>query len=321
MKIIPFIHMTTAIENALNSAHPTNKIGATLFGTDTAGDRFFVSKTNNWPNAIDKKIGRDEKIGNSSGTIHAETACILNSPFGTENSAVCITDPFCPNCAKNIAESGIKTIYIDSKGFEKDFFKRRSGHFDTMSMQICERAGINVFAIDIEKKEITSILEIPDDYLPVEDSPIHYQEIKDANEETFKKVIQENFDLHKKRKFSTALVKDIDDNIYALTARAHAVTGYTMKDPEEAIDLLVPVGKYSFIQEPVNRLMMHMARKNLFLIYDYLFCSQVPTSREQVNLVGADVKRITIGDLQKCRDVSGLKAMKQLSNAKIIDYS
>ena len=79
--------------------------------------------------------------------------------------------------------------------------------------------------------------------------------------------------------------------------------------------------KYSFFQEPVNRVLMYMARHGLTLIGDYFFCSQVPTSREQVNLVGAGISRITIGDLTKARDPSALEAMRQLSTAGIITYT
>ena len=59
--------------------------------------------------------------------------------------------------------------------------------------------------------------------------------------------------------------------------------------------------------------MMHLARKGYRLLEDYLYCSQVPTSREQVNLVGADIRRITIGDIQKSRDPQGLEAMRAIT--------
>ena len=67
--------------------------------------------------------------------------------------------------------------------------------------------------------------------------------------------------------------------------------------------------------------MMYMARKGFTLYPDYLYCSQVPTAREQVNLVGGGFKRITIGDITKCRDPEGLKAMEQLSKFNILNYS
>ncbi|PJF37693.1 MAG: deoxycytidylate deaminase, partial [Phototrophicales bacterium] len=71
---------------------------------------------------------------------------------------------------------------------------------------------------------------------------------------------------------------------------------------------------------PINRLLMHFARKGYTLIDDFLYCSQVPTSREQVNLVGANIHRITIGNIQRCRDPYGLRAMEQLRKEKILNY-
>ena len=318
---LPFKHMKTALDIAPRSPHPTNKIAALLFGKTKEGKDFSVVRTNHWPDVIYENIGTDKKIGNSSGTIHAETACIVSSEHATDGASICITDPFCPNCAKNMAEAGIKTIYIDEDGFDKDFFKRRGDQFDKMSMQICERAGINVYALDMLSEKIRPILEIPDNYVPAVDSPIEKEPIESANDAVLHDVVEKATDRNQRRKFSIALVEDKDGKKFALTARAHAVVGYSMHDPDEALDLLTPIDKYSFIQEPVNRLMMHLARLGYTLIDNYLYCSQVPTSREQVNLVGANVKRITIGDIQKCRDPHGFVAMKLLKSKNILDYS
>lgn len=321
MTSTPFTYMQAALDIVSQSPHPANKIAATLFGVNKNGQEFSISRTNHWPDSIYTKIGSNIKIGNSSGTIHAETDCILNSPHATEGASLCITDPFCPNCAKNMAEAGIKNIYLDEDGFDKDFFKRRGNHFDRMSMQICQRAGINVFAINMQTKTTRNILEIPKDYAPIEDSPILAEPIESVNEAIFYDIIEEATTRNQRRKFAVALVKTKNDNNFALIARAHAVTGYSMSKPEEALDLLTPRGKYSFIQEPVNRLMMYLSRKGHILYPDYLYCSQVPTAREQVNLVGADIKRITIGNTEKCRDPRGLDAMQQLKNSKILNYA
>jgi dCMP deaminase len=321
MTISPLTYMQQALDLAPKSPHPTNKIAAVLFGEDRGGREFSIMRTNHWPDPIYEKIGTSIKIGNSSGTVHAETAAIVSTPHATEGSSICITDPFCPNCAKNIAEAGIKNIYIDENGFGKDFFKRRGGDFDKMSMRICERAGINVFAINMLREEITPILEIDKDYQPVEDSPIVKEPVENVSEAIFTDIIESATTKNHRRKFCIAMVEDVKGKRFGLIARAHVAIGYTMEEPTEALDLLTPIGKYSFIQEPVNRMMMHLSRFGYTLYEDYLYCSQVPTSREQVNLVGAEIKRITIGDIQKCRDPHGLKAMQQLKDANILDYS
>ncbi|NQZ13219.1 MAG: deoxycytidylate deaminase [Alphaproteobacteria bacterium] len=314
----PFKAMQAALDIVHSSPHPKNKIAASVF---SESEGFLVSHTNHWPTTIALYIGMDTKIGNSSGTIHAETACLTDISKPTEGASLCVTDPFCPNCAKNIAEAGIKNIYIDERGFKKDFFKRRSGHFESMSMQIAERAGINVYALNMETESTIPILEVPEDYVPTEDSPIEYQELPQASEAAFTSAIEAAEKKHKRRKFAIALVEDMNGKTQALTARAHAVIGYTMQKPDEAIEVMRPIDKYSFIQEPINRLIMHLSRKGHTLIDGFLYCSQVPTSREQVNIIGADIHRITIGNTQRCRDPHGLRAMKQLSDARVLNYS
>lgn len=188
-------------------------------------------------------------------------------------------------------------------------------------MQICERAGINVYALNMLTKEMRTILEIVPDYKPTEDSPILAEPVESIHDAILHDIVESTTIANQRRKFAIALAKSKNGNNFALIARAHAVIGYSLQKPEEALDLLTPRGKYSFIQEPVNRLMMYMARKGFTLYPDYLYCSQVPTAREQVNLVGANIKRITIGDTQKCRDPRGFDAMAQLKSAKILDYS
>jgi len=307
--------MQMAVDMVSTSPHPTNKVAANLFGEDWS-----VTRTNHWPHFIDTKIGRKADIGNSSGTIHAETACILTVPQPTEGASICITDPCCPNCAKNIAEAGIKNVFIDSKGFKKDFFARRGAHFKQMSIDIFKHAGINVYEVNRKEKTVTPIYIAPDGYTPPEDSPIIVEPIQSAVEAVLHIAVGKASQIHHRRKYAMAFAEAIDGTKHLITARAHAVTGYSMTNIDEALEIMTPVDKYSFIQEPVNRLMMFLARKGWRLIDGYLYASQIPTAREQVNIVGAGVRRITIGDMQKSRDPHGHAAMEQLKNAGILQY-
>lgn len=313
--IDPFKAMQDAVDIVGESKHTANKVAATLFATGQS-----ISRTNYWPDSIFETFGMDTDIGNSSGTVHAETACILNFGMATDKAGICVTDPFCPNCAKNIAEAGIKKIYIDHKGFDKDFFQRRSGHFQTLSMQICEKAGISVYELWRKDKRVIPIYESPPDYIVSEDSPVYKEPIDAPSDAVLSVILLQAFKFHEKRKFTVAFVQDKDGKFFSLTARGHAVTGFTMEDPEDLKVIEENRDKYNLFQEPVNRILMYMARHGLKLCEGFLFCSQVPTSREQVNLVGAGIKRITIGDLKKSRDPDALVAMRQLSGAKIISY-
>lgn len=312
----PFKAMRDAVDIVGGSKHLENKVAATLFHPSHS-----ISRTNYWPDSILEHFGMDTDIGNSSGTVHAETACILNYGMATDKAGLCVTDPFCPNCAKNIAEAGIKKIYIDHKGFDKDFFQRRAGHFKTMSMQICEKAGISVYELWRKDERVVPIFEAPPDYVVSEDSPVYKEPIETPGNGVLNDILTQAFKFHEKRKFAVAFVQDGKGKYFSLTARGHAVTGFTMEDPDDLKIIEENKDKYNLFQEPVNRILMYTARHGLKICEGFLFCSQVPTSREQVNLVGAGIKHITIGDLNKARDGDALIAMTQLSGAKIIDYT
>lgn len=172
MTVSPFDAMQMAVDIVNTSAHPTNKIAACVFGTTLSGEPFAVRAVNHWPDVIVDKLGRDIDIGDASGTVHAEMSCIIAAP-ATSGASIAITDPFCPNCAKNIAESGIKTIYIDHKGFDKDFAKRREDEFIDLSLRIVERAGIRVCMIHRKKNRITPMITPAASYIPPDDRAVH----------------------------------------------------------------------------------------------------------------------------------------------------
>ena len=98
-----------------------------------------------------------------------------------------------------------------------------------------------------------------------------------------------------------------------ISAEPHLVIGYTSEtDTHED-------GKYSFALEPVNRLLMTAARKGLTIDPAYLYSSRVPSSRELVNMIGAGLNQISIGDTQSARDEFGPRALKQLVDAGILN--
>lgn len=314
----PFEQMQRAVDIVNTSPHPENKIAATLAGTGPDKKFFTLSRTNFWPAAIEQKIGRDQRIGNSSGTIHAETACILAAPR-SDGSALFVTDPFCPNCAKNMAEAGVRAIHIDHKGFDKDFAARRGHDFDSMSMRICEKAGISVFEIRRKDRELIPILEVPESYAPVEDSPVEVEEHSSADEDLFRDIIAEKRKIHYGRKLAVALARDHKARPFALTARAHPVIGYSMRRDMDEIEHPQDQ-KYSFMLEPLNRLLMAAPRHGLKLVNGLVYSSGVPTAREQVNMAGAGLNTLLVGDMLKARDEDAFRAMETMARNGVITF-
>jgi dCMP deaminase len=313
-----FDEMQKAVDIVGTSPHPDNKIAATVFGTDASGAPFSISHTNYWPPVIAERVGVQNRIGSSSGTVHAETACILAAPY-TSGASVCITDPFCPNCAKNMAEAGIRTIYIDHKGFDKDFALRRGGDFKNMSMQICERAGISVYKLYRKERKLAPILEIPETFQPPEDNPVRvlpFAAEPGRAAEAFRTLVRDRVAKMGGEAFTLALAGDREGRVFSLATRAHVARGYTTEQDSGIAE--AREGKYSFIVEPVNRLLMNAPRHGLKILDGYLFSSLVPTSREQVNMVGGGVTRYYVGNETTARDDDALKALRQLSEKAII---
>jgi deoxycytidylate deaminase len=299
--------MQRAVDIVGTSPHPTNKIAATL----GLGD-YHISYTNEWPGPIATHIGTQTKIGNASGTVHAETACILEAPH-TDGASLFVTDVPCPNCIKNMAEAGIKALYIDHKGFDKDFALRRGHLFESMAMRICEKAGISVYKIFRKDKKTETILAIPEAYKPPLEKPPHVEALIQPPS----KSLFENCIAKESKKFggvfALAFAHDTQGTYFMISAEPHPAIGYTTDTIEK------PEDKYNFLLEPVNRVLMTAARQGLFIDKNYIYCSRVPTARELVNIVASGITRLHIGDRNQARDNDAHTALDQLEKAGILN--
>ncbi len=312
MSMTPYEYMQQAVDIVNNSEHPQNKIAALLSGMTPDGGPFNIAYTNFWPSVIVDKLGTDTRIGNASGTIHAETACIINAPR-TEGSEVYITDPFCPNCAKNMAEAGVQTIYIDHKGFEKDFVNRRREYFETMSLRICEKAGINVFKIWRKNQNMEALLKLPENFRPPKHETISQHKIFTS----FDEFVLKQTDVMEGKPFAAGIGTDITTKTnLALVAETRQIKGF----PEHDQEMKNIAGKYNYIIEPTTRLIIGAARNGIRIDPGNIFSSRVPTAREQVNLIGIGAKRILTGNKTSARDQDSINAMRTLEENGILKF-
>ncbi len=311
----PFEMMQRAVDIVNSSPHPTNKIAASLSGTEKNGHAFAIAETNFWPSSIEKSFGRDTKIGNSSGTIHAETACILHSPH-SKGASVFMTDPPCPNCAKNIAEAGIKDVYIDHKGFEKDFAQRRGAEFQSMSMRIFAAAGIPVYELRRKEQNISPVISIEDNYTPPSETPFTLELLGAApTQNLFVQMIGKAQADYQKTPFALCFAQDpVSGRYQSLSAAPHPTIGFTHKDD------LSKEGKYSFILQPINRLLMSARQLGLKIEPDYIYSKRIPTARELINMIGANYDTLSVGSESESRDEFALLAKTQLENASIFKF-
>jgi dCMP deaminase len=208
---------------------------------------------------------------------------------------------------KNMAEAGISHLYIDHKGFDKDWARRRGESFATMSMRIAEKAGINVFVIYRKEQRFEVISKHIPDYTPRIEKPA---QIELASED-FKTYVSRASAECKDEPFALALCKDESGAHVILRTDRHPAVGYTSETIESK------EGKYSFILQPVSRILMIASLDGLKI--EKLFSSRTPTSRELVNMIAAGIDTLQIGDQTKCRDEFGLIALKQLKDAKILN--
>ncbi len=314
MNLNHFALMHKARDVESQSAHPTHKVGAVLCGKDSDGHDYCVARANFWPKLLKNHIGQDEKLGNASTTVHAEIAAIIDA-LATEGATLYITDLPCPNCAKVIAEARVKHVYIDSHTHETPLGKKIRPYFDDISSLILKSAGIDVFEIDLEKKKIVPIVKAPANTLLQVQRPIKQVMVNSENINTayFHSLIG----VQKGEKpFAACFAKSSLGHYNFLLAESQRSVGLTEDDDNF---ICTTQNKYRPNLQPVNRLLLTCARYGLHVDPAYLYSAQVPTSREFVNMIGAGYSSLEIGDITKCRDEWGLKALKQLQDHGIFE--
>lgn len=276
--------MNATIGVVAESPHPVNKIAAGIAGADQGGQTYFIARTNHWPTSIENKLGRIERIGESSGTVHAETACILDAPL-TQDASIFITDPFCPNCAKNMAEAGIARVYIDHKGFTKDFAERRGHHFKNMSLEICAKAGMEIYEINRKADQLTVLHKPEPGYIPMDESPSDFFALPKDDRAPIQDRIKKYEDFYGVQEFALAVLVNEKGERFFMAAQTHAAMGYSAARDDLNEDK--HAGKYSFVMRPVNRILMQAARLGLKILDGAIYSSALPSDREQVNMCAA----------------------------------
>ncbi|MBI1327697.1 MAG: hypothetical protein GC136_08660 [Alphaproteobacteria bacterium] len=280
-----FESMQRVVDVVLDGPHPTSKVAAGVLT-----DKILTCATNYWPADIDKKIGADVELGNTSGTIHAEMAAVLATPV-TEGAIVFVTDPPCPNCMKNMIEAGVIAIYIDHKGFQKEFALKRGVDFQTMSLEMARLASINVYEIRRKERKIIPIVET------FGDRPVAPPVTDNKGAQAVANVINGQGDT---------------ETICVNGGIVLPLNEAELQQEKETFGSL----KYDFIQTPLNRLMMVMRRRGLSFAGD-VTVNSLPGPREAVNYLGTGRRTLKIRDRSIGSEASKL-AVKMLEEAEVL---
>lgn len=281
--------MQDAVDQVHGSEHIKNKIASCLFDPADAG--LYAVHINHRPAALKARLTPDIRIGNSSQFIHSETACIFDFPHPVEGKAICITDPFCPNCAKAIAESGIRNVYIDHKGLDKDFAKRRGSDFESLSLLIMEKAGIRVSIVHRKERRIVPLLEPRIETRRGASAGIEFFDI--APELSLADIVNGFRMRQAHTAWAAARIREHNGTLTGLLVFEGLPPGLTPHDYAARRDA---AAKYRLPVDPLNRLYFYIKRKGLTLVDNHAGCNLFPSSRALVNSVGMNVRTITIGE-------------------------
>ncbi len=309
-----FDRMKRARKAEAQSPHPTHQVGALIAGIDLDGNPFEVSHFNFWPFALVKHFGKDIKLGNASTTIHAELATLFKAPR-SENADIYITDLPCPNCSKTIAEAGIKNVYIDTHTHNTPLGRKIKPFFDAVSLFLFEKAGIGVFEVDLEKGTINTLSAADPKRFSI-DKPEQVFALNAApSQSSFMQEIEKR---RPDTAFAACAARDEHGHHFIILAKTEIPAGLT-KDDAQAIRS--SQNKYMPSLQPINRLIALAAKHGLQISKRFVFSSRTPTSREFVNLIGADITHLIIEDKTQCRDEWGLSALSALQKVPIIDFN
>lgn len=307
--------MHKALATEAKSLHPDHKVGALIYKTDKNGQEQITARHNFWPGPLLEKLGTEKKLGNASTTVHAEVAAILTAPV-TEDAEIYITNFPCPNCAKMIAESRIKKVYIDFHTHQNTpLGKKMHPFFESVSKPILESANIAVEEILYPRHATRTIIKTNPARAIKVSNPVQQTLIDNMSAKTFQTAISQAQKKYPKSNFALCFAQSPLQSTYLLLAQKDFSLGM---DERKAKEILSTQDKYTPSIQPMNRVLATAARLGLRIMPEYVYSAHTPTSREWVNLIGANLTTITIGNPSQCRDHYGLEALETLKKNKII---
>lgn len=306
--------MQDAVDIVLTSEHETSRVAACIF--IPTGESKAVA-INQRPACLHGHFAWDARLGSSSQFVHAEMAAMAAFGGTLRGSHLCVTDPFCPNCAKNMAEAGVRTIYIDHKGFQKDFIARNGDEFQSMSMLIAEKAGISVYVVNRKEGSVTPILAQAAQTRP-SPSAIEFFDIDDGLTlegamATFRQRIG-NRDA-----WTLAFVREPDGSPRGLLVFEALPPGMTPEDFK--IRGATDTGKYRFPLDPLTRLLLTVRRMGFSLLDTRIGCGRIPSSRAIINALGFGVERLILASRLPDHDLTGAEVLAQLSDKRVLTVS
>jgi deoxycytidylate deaminase len=315
--------MQDAVDIVNSSEHETSKVAACLF--DASGTtHHMIARTNHRPKALFNEFDTYDRIGKSSQFVHAEAACVLEYPYSTKDHYLCVTDPFCPNCAKTIIESGVSRVFIDHKGMDKDFVRRRAGAFNLISMKMAQAAGIDVYILYRKERRFEPLV-LKNDAPKPKFGGFSFHEMGEAEATinaqsdvlelqtylaSFASEALKTKDADVPRVF--AFVTDRNDDMKILEIEERLTPGVVEAEvlstqPEDT-------DKYRFAVDAMNRLYCALKRLDLKLVKGIVCSSHIPSSRAFVNAMLTDVKILNLHSLRPSHDEQATEVCELFEN-------
>ena len=284
-----FTYMQATVDAVSTSTHPVNKIAATLILKDSST----ITSPNIWLTAL-APHGSNEKIGGASPTIHAEVATLIDAikqGKSTKGASLYLTDPPCPNCIKLLIAAGITNIYVDIKGFRKDWYRRRRNDFKALSLKMAEQSGVTIHIVERFKNHASARTRPINCPAPT---------------------------IHNIQQKSTPFI----------TVQTKEHTHLTIYQSQIAQTSIPESSKYNTVIQPINCMIATCAKDGLTPTPP-ITTSHTPTAREFVNLYGLTQHlwedgtiHITIQDKTidpaNPQHIKGDKALKTLQNYGLI---
>lgn len=298
--------LAAAEQAAQQSRHETNPIGAALVHPENPS--LLVSGFNHVPDVLRAK-GLVNGVGSSSSTIHAELTATFAFKGDPRGAYLALTDPFCPNCGKYLAELGVRMVVIATDGLRRDFAQRRGEAFHRMSLLMARRAGMAVGLIDRRDRAVDWLVPPGLGIYPVSGGHALFDAMP------LDMAMQQ---VPSTAPWAMARVRLLDGTVKNLIVYESLPPGMTPQDFAALTDPEL-LGKYRFAIDPLTRLLLVCKRQRMVLLDDAVGCHLVPSSRALVNAVGYGIQKIICNTKAADHDPQGAAALETLMHAGVLD--
>ncbi len=311
------------------SDHHRYHVGSSLLSISKKGEYSFSDNANKIPDSLkDQGYTSHDTIGDGSPTVHGEFPLLYEAPPSEHLFLGCNT-PNCATCLKSAIMRDVEALFIDAESLpgikgindkENPWTQDRADFWNDLCIPIARAAQIPIYAINVQNGTLSILVSGK----PPQERPQAQNSARILDENEIGS-LEHNPDLFLSQArdvrsvIGVAKHKKTDQEMF-IYAQDSLPPGFS-ESFGDSMTKRFEGSHYHFPLDPIIHMMMVASKNNLELQNGKILTNFIPSSGRQLDLAQIGLSEMFITNRHIPPSPESRKAMKELSEAGLIQYS